>query len=148
MAPETEREFDELLRTSAEQRLNLMHQTNQTSLELQQAFNELIAQQTRELAVQSRNNMQQIGQNVEQSAAEARRSVQQRAHAVQQASTCSKVPAPTAFPSRIRRIDNPVDMRALACPSARPITRSGACGHRDKRVIPTALTPLGINKTR
>ena len=85
--PETERQFSELLRTSAEQSLNLMRQTNQTFLELQQAINRLIAQQTREPTAQVCTNMQQIGQSVEQSAAEARRTAQQAADAVQQASS-------------------------------------------------------------
>jgi ribosomal protein S20 len=85
--PEAERQFSELLRTSAEQSLNLIRQTNQTFVELQQAINHLIAQQTGELTAQVRTNMQQIGQSVEQSAAEARRTAQQAADAVQQASS-------------------------------------------------------------
>ena len=85
--PETERQFSELLRTSAEQSLNLMRQTNQRFVELQQAVNQLVAQQTRELTAQVRTNMQQIGQSVEQSAAETRRATQQAADAVQQASS-------------------------------------------------------------
>src|SRR5688500_15000807 len=52
--PEGERQFDDLLRMSTEQTLNILRQTNQSLFELQQATNQLIVRQTEQLTGQIR----------------------------------------------------------------------------------------------
>jgi hypothetical protein len=83
---ENERRFDDLLRTTTEQTLSLLRQTNQSVSELQQSINGLIARQADQFTSQLRGDIQQIGQKVEQSASEVRRTAQQASEALQQAS--------------------------------------------------------------
>jgi gas vesicle protein len=86
-APENERYFSELLKTSADQAVKFMQQTNDSLLRFQQALNQLIAQQTSKMTAQLRTNLEQIGNKVEQSATEARMTAQQAADVVQQAAS-------------------------------------------------------------
>ena len=85
--PEQERQFSELIRTSTEQAIKLVQETNDTFWRFQQTIAQLFSQQTGKITSQMRTAMEQTGTRVEQSAAEARMTAQQAADVVQQAAS-------------------------------------------------------------
>src|SRR2546423_6424142 len=53
---ENERQFSEFLKTSTEQAVSLMRQTNETVRQFQQIFNQLVSEQTNQLTAQIRTS--------------------------------------------------------------------------------------------
>jgi hypothetical protein len=74
---ENERQFSEFLKTSTDQALTLMRQTNETVRQLQQVFNQLVSQQTSQLTQQIRTSAEEIGQRTQDVQQQVREAAQQ-----------------------------------------------------------------------
>jgi hypothetical protein len=84
---ENERQFSEFLKTSTEQAVSLMRQTNETVRQFQQIFNQLVSEQTNQLTAQIRTSAEEIGQRTQQVQQQVREASQQTA---QQARTAAE----------------------------------------------------------
>jgi division protein CdvB (Snf7/Vps24/ESCRT-III family) len=65
-AEENERRFSELLKTSTDQAVTFMRQTNETVRQFQQVLNQLVSQQTTQLTQHLRTAAEDIGQRTQQ----------------------------------------------------------------------------------
>jgi hypothetical protein len=86
---ENERRFSDFLKTSTEQAVNFMRQTNEAVRQFQEVLNQLVNQQTSQLTAQLRTSAEEIGQrtqDVQQQVLEAsQQTVQQARSAAEQA---------------------------------------------------------------
>jgi hypothetical protein len=74
---ENERQFSEFIKTSTEQALSLMRQTNQKLQQFQQAFNEIVSRQTSKVTAQVRTSAEEIGQGTNEIEQQLREAAQQ-----------------------------------------------------------------------
>ena len=85
---ENERQFAEFLKTSTDQAVNLMRQTNEAMRQFQEVFSQLVSQQTSQLTAQIRTSAEEIGQRTQQAQRQVLESSQQTAqqarHAAEQ----------------------------------------------------------------
>jgi hypothetical protein len=84
---ENQRQFSELLKTSTEQAVSFIRQTNDTMLQFQDAITRALNRQTDQLTTQMRKSMEEIGARAEQGIDKTRMTAQQAAEAVQQAAS-------------------------------------------------------------
>jgi hypothetical protein len=63
---ENERQFSEFVKTSTDQALSFMRQTNEKVRQFQQALNQIVSQQTSKVTAQIRTSAEEIGQGTHQ----------------------------------------------------------------------------------
>jgi len=78
-AHDDERQFSDLLKTSADHAVSLMRQTNETVRQFQQIFNQLVRQQTTQLTEQIRTSADEIRQRTQEVQQLVREATQQTA---------------------------------------------------------------------
>ena len=84
--PENERQFSEFLKTSTDQAVSFMRQTNETMRQFQQVFQQLVSQQTGQLTAQIRTSAEEIGERTQQVQQQVREASQHAAQQVRDAS--------------------------------------------------------------
>ena len=84
---ESQRQFSEFLKTSTDQAVRFMRQTNDTIREFQDSISHVVNRQTSQLTTQMRRSVEEIGGRTEQGLADARMTAQEAADAVEQAAS-------------------------------------------------------------
>ena len=82
---ENERQFSQFLKTSTEQAVSFVRESNDAVRRFQEAVNQLISWQAGQMTAQIRTSMDDMGRRAEQSISETRMTAEQAADVVQQA---------------------------------------------------------------